>query len=127
METWQQGQQQPNSSLSPTPFEKRSGPWSLYSAASKGGTEPFLLFNSSRVALPLQQVGSLKLGGVLRRGGNPRPLSPPFPCTRVQYFDSVRSRDLAGAGGARNGNKSLLTWAKPNSMNFPFWQLEGGG
>lgn len=71
METWQQGQgeqQQPNSSLSLTPFEKCSGPWSPpYSAASKGGTEPFLLFNFSSVALPLQQVGFFKLGSVLRR------------------------------------------------------------
>lgn len=37
------------------------------------------------------------------------------------------SRDLDGAGGARNGNKSLLTWTRLDSVNFPFWQLEVGG
>lgn len=41
------------------PFLKGLEPWSLYPAASRGGTEPFVPLNSSPLALPLQQVGFL--------------------------------------------------------------------
>ncbi|CAK6434311.1 unnamed protein product [Pipistrellus nathusii] len=125
METWQQGQGGTAAAkfipLSLTPFEKCSGPWSPHSAASKGGTEPFLLFHPSSVALPLQQEGFFKLGSV-----TPPPPRPHSLALELS-ISTVRGKDLAGAGGASSGNKSLLTWAKLNSMNFPFWQLGGEG
>lgn len=115
----------------PRPVLKALEPWSLYPAASRGGTEPFcaLEFLSSGPPSPASGV-SVTLA-VLRLGNpSPTPLlgsAPPLPCPRTQYFYCVKSRDLAGAGGARSGNKSLLTWAKLDSMNFPFWQLEEEG
>lgn len=42
-----------------TPFLTDLKPWSLYSAASRGGTEPLVPVNSSPLALPLQQGGFL--------------------------------------------------------------------
>lgn len=98
----------------PTRFVKCLEPWSLYSAFDRSRTKPYMPLNSSLCPafLPHQVGFSL----TWRRSGNP---SHPHPLHQNSVFLQCKNQE-----SGRNGNKSLLTWAKLSYINFPFGQLE---
>lgn len=88
-------------------------PWSLYSAFGRSWTKPYMPLNSSLSGL-LAPASGFSL--TWQRSGN---TSHPHPLHQNSVFLQCKNQE-----SGRNGNKSLLTWAKLSYINFPFGQLE---
>lgn len=99
----------------PTRSVKCLEPWSLYSAFGRSRTKPYMPLNSS-LSFPPQQPSKRGFSLTWQRSGtNPHP----HPLHQNSVFLQCKNRE-----SGRNGNKSLLTWAKLSYINFPFGQPE---